>query len=620
MRPAPIYGHMLTEMAQMAAEDGMVMQIHAGSRRNTNAPLFASHGPDKGADIPVAVDWVGGLSALLDRVGNDPRLRLILFTLDESTYARELAPMAGHWPCLRIGPPWWFHDSLNGIRRYFDRVVETAGYRNLAGFNDDTRAFLSIPARHDTWRRAVALHLAEQVDARRAGPRRCRKAGALSRPRSRHRNLPPVRTPMPRILHLGLGNFHRAHQAWHTARAGGDWRITGVVMGNAALYEALSAQGGAYHLGIRGPEGLTVKRITLHDRLLLARGDPRAVIAAIAEPEVQIVTLTVTEKGYCLGTDGRLDLAHPAIAEDLAQGPRSAIGMLTHGLAARGAPLTVVSCDNVSGNGHKLRAAVGDFARAAGLILPGGLRFPDTMVDRITPATTDAIRDEIAAASGVEDAAPVLTEAFSEWVIADDFAGPRPAWEKAGVEIVPDVAPFEMRKLRLLNAAHSYLAYAGLLAGHRYVHEAIADRGLRDGVDRLWDEAQATLPEAVLPTTPAYRAALTRRFGVAEMRHELAQIAGDGSLKLPERIVPLVTAPDAAPQAMRAIAAWVAFVQRAVERGEPLNDPNAERLAECVRKAAGTRALCADLAALIGLGDVADDWLDGLAAEVDRVA
>ena len=158
------YGHMLIEMAQMAAEDGMVMQIHAGSRRNTNAPLFVSHGPDKGADIPVAIDWVGGLTALLNRVGNDPRLRLILFTLDESTYARELAPMAGHWPCLRIGPPWWFHDSLNGIRRYFHRVVETAGYRNLAGFNDDTRAFLSIPARHDTWRRAVALHLADQVD------------------------------------------------------------------------------------------------------------------------------------------------------------------------------------------------------------------------------------------------------------------------------------------------------------------------------------------------------------------------------------------------------------------------------------------------------------------------
>jgi glucuronate isomerase len=158
------YGHMLVEMAQMSVEDGLVMQIHAGSRRNTNAPLFASHGADMGADIPGVIDWVGGMAALLNRVGNEARLKVILFTLDESTYARELAPMAGHWPCLRLGPPWWFHDSLNGIRRYFDQVVETAGYQNLAGFNDDTRAFLSIPARHDTWRRAVALHLAEQVD------------------------------------------------------------------------------------------------------------------------------------------------------------------------------------------------------------------------------------------------------------------------------------------------------------------------------------------------------------------------------------------------------------------------------------------------------------------------
>ncbi|MEM7641352.1 MAG: glucuronate isomerase [Pseudomonadota bacterium] len=158
------YGHMLVEMAQMSAEDGLVMQIHAGNRRNTNRALFDTLGPDMGADIPHPTNWVDGLAALLTRVGNDPRLRVILFTLDESTYSRELAPMAGHWPCLHIGPPWWFHDSLNGIRRYLDRMVETAGYHNLAGFNDDTRAFLSIPARHDLWRRAVALHLDGQVD------------------------------------------------------------------------------------------------------------------------------------------------------------------------------------------------------------------------------------------------------------------------------------------------------------------------------------------------------------------------------------------------------------------------------------------------------------------------
>ncbi|MCK0166779.1 glucuronate isomerase [Jannaschia sp. S6380] len=160
---ARFYGHVLIEMAQMSLDDGLVMQIHAGSRRSTNHALRDRFGADMGADIPQRTDWVGGLDALLNRVGNDASLTIIAFTLDETAYARELAPMAGHWPALRLGPPWWFHDSLNGILRYFDQVVETAGYRNLAGFNDDTRAFLSIPARHDLWRRAVAIHLARQV-------------------------------------------------------------------------------------------------------------------------------------------------------------------------------------------------------------------------------------------------------------------------------------------------------------------------------------------------------------------------------------------------------------------------------------------------------------------------
>lgn len=157
------YGHMLIEMAQMSCEDGLVMQLHAGSKRNTNPQVFDTFGRDMGADIPVATDWVNGLGPLLARCGNAEQFTLIAFTLDETTYARELAPMAGHWPCLKIGPPWWFHDSVAGIARYFDQVVETAGYQNLAGFNDDTRAFLSIPARHDVWRRCVAQHLATQV-------------------------------------------------------------------------------------------------------------------------------------------------------------------------------------------------------------------------------------------------------------------------------------------------------------------------------------------------------------------------------------------------------------------------------------------------------------------------
>lgn len=157
------YGHMLIKMAEMSVEDGMVMQLHAGSRRNTNHHVFSTFGRDKGADIPLGTDWVRGLEPLLNRVGNAHGFRLILFTLDEGTYARELAPMAGHWPCLRIGPPWWFHDSPAGIARFFDQAVETAGYWNLAGFNDDTRAFLSIPARHNMWRQGVAEHLSMQI-------------------------------------------------------------------------------------------------------------------------------------------------------------------------------------------------------------------------------------------------------------------------------------------------------------------------------------------------------------------------------------------------------------------------------------------------------------------------
>jgi glucuronate isomerase len=156
-------GHLLCEMARMSTEDGLVMQLHVGSLRNHDTQLAQRFGPDKGADIPVTGEWTRGLQPLLNLYGNDSALRLILFTLDESTYARELAPLAGYWPALRLGPPWWFHDSVNGIERYLDQVVETAGFYNLAGFNDDTRAFASIPSRHDVWRRTTSNWLAGQV-------------------------------------------------------------------------------------------------------------------------------------------------------------------------------------------------------------------------------------------------------------------------------------------------------------------------------------------------------------------------------------------------------------------------------------------------------------------------
>ncbi|HMP42814.1 MAG TPA: glucuronate isomerase [Roseiflexaceae bacterium] len=160
---AAFTGHMLMEMARMSVEDGLVMQLHVGSLRNHNDAVFARFGADKGADIPVATEWTRNLRPLLNAYGSDPRFRLILFTLDESSYSRELAPLAGHYPAVLLGPPWWFFDSVNGMRRYFERVVETAGIYNTAGFNDDTRAFPSIPARHDIWRRVACDWLAGMV-------------------------------------------------------------------------------------------------------------------------------------------------------------------------------------------------------------------------------------------------------------------------------------------------------------------------------------------------------------------------------------------------------------------------------------------------------------------------
>ena len=156
-------GHLLMEMARMSLEDGLVMQLHVGSYRNHNLGVYGRFGPDVGADIPVQTEFTRNLAPLLQKYGRDPRLTLILFTLDEATYARELAPLAGHYPALKLGPPWWFHDSLNGMRRYFDQVMETAGLYNTAGFNDDTRAFPSIPARHEVWRRASVNWLAGLV-------------------------------------------------------------------------------------------------------------------------------------------------------------------------------------------------------------------------------------------------------------------------------------------------------------------------------------------------------------------------------------------------------------------------------------------------------------------------
>ena len=322
--------------------------------------------------------------------------------------------------------------------------------------------------------------------------------------------------------------------------------------------------------------------------------------------------------------EGNLDLTHPSISGDLAGAPRSAIGLLVHGLARRAAaelaPLTIISCDNISDNGRKLEAAVGAFVEAADLRLDSGNRFPNSMVDRITPSTTAELAAEIIEASGRSDRVPVMTEAFAEWVIEDSFVGLRPDWEQVGAEIVQEVAPYEWRKLRLLNAAHSYLAYAGQLAGYSYVHEAMGDPTLREGVERLWDECAATLPVAVQFTVPAYREALAERFTVAEMRHSLAQIAMDGSLKLRERLAPVIRALDDAPQTTEVIATWIAFVCNAVSEGRAIQDPNAQKLHDLVSRAGDMNLLCEAMVGVIGLQGASAEWLDDLAELVEGIS
>ena len=371
---------------------------------------------------------------------------------------------------------------------------------------------------------------------------------------------------MPRILHLGVGNFFRAHLADYTQNCP-DWRITGVSFRSPTVRDGLAAQGYGYTLLVKGAEGTERRKITCLDHILVAPEDPGAVLDAIASDAHDIISLTVTEKAYALDADGRL---RPDAPED------GVVATLTRGLAQRHSPVTVLCCDNLPDNGAKVKRAVRDYAGRLGVTLPPLITFPGTMVDRITPATTDAIRVE------ADDPMAVPTEAFTEWVIEDNFAGPRPDWP--GVQWVDDVAPHEMRKLRMLNGAHSYLAYAGTLKGHTFVHEAVADPDLRATTQALMREAAETLPQDVHSQTDAYAKALLTRFENPALEHKLRQIAMDGSQKLPIRIVATLRDRGGNEPALNAaVTAWIDFVKGEVAAGRPLDDPRAEDLKAACR-------------------------------------
>ncbi|ALH82432.1 mannitol dehydrogenase family protein [Sphingopyxis macrogoltabida] len=410
------------------------------------------------------------------------------------------------------------------------------------------------------------------------------------------------------IVHLGIGAFHRAHQAVYTDDAMNagerDWRIVGVSLRSPDVAAQLGPQDGLYTVSARGAAGTRLRLIGAVQKSLVAAEHPQAVIDAIAAPTTHIVSLTVTEKGYSRRSDGSLDLA-------AAVGGSSLYRFVAAGLAARKAAglggLTLLSCDNLAGNGAVLRRLMREYLAAyhPGIAswFDGECTCPATMVDRIVPATTDADRAAVETALGARDEGAVVTEAFSQWVIEDDFAGARPCWEEAGAELVADVTPYETAKLRLLNGAHSALAYIGLGRGYEFVHQAIADPDIRPVIERLMrEEAAPTIAAAPGQDLAAYADALLDRFANPALDHRLAQIAMDGSQKIPQRWLETLAwhqrrgAP--CPSLEAGVAAWIAFLRS----GEPVDDPLADHLRAAV---AGPDAM----ARLFGEGGlIASDW------------
>jgi len=400
------------------------------------------------------------------------------------------------------------------------------------------------------------------------------------------------------IVHLGVGAFHRAHQAVYTeeALAAGprDWGILGVSLRSAATCEALTPQDGLYTLAIRDAAREQLRVIGALRAVLSAPQARQSLLDIMADPDTRIVGLTVTEKGYHLDPASRgLDLAAPAVVADLAapEAPATIYGLIVEALrrrrAASLAPFTVLSSDNLPDNGKVLRRAALAFARARDPELAKWMAdlvaFPATMVDRITPATTAKDRAAVERSLGLADAWPVVTEGFSQWVIEDRFPLGRPAWEAGGAVFSADIAAWERMKLRMLNGAHSALAYLGQLKGRETVDAAVADPEVAALVEGLWRETAETF---AAPSDPAdYAHALKARFRNAALGHRTAQIAMDGSQKLPGRLLePLherLTRGAPCRHLTAAVAAWMAYVVRQVRSGgaEALDDPLAPLIA-----------------------------------------
>ena len=422
------------------------------------------------------------------------------------------------------------------------------------------------------------------------------------------------------IVHLGLGAFHRAHQAVYTedavAAEPGPWGICGASRRSRAVVDALAEQDGLFGLLERGPEEDRARVVGVVREALVAAEQPDVLRDRLAAATTHVVTLTVTEAGYHHDpATGRLDAAHPDVAADLAGGPpRTPVGQLVRGLRARcaagvDAPLAIVSCDNLPRNGELLRGLVEDFCARAEAGGPAGwiaehADFPCTMVDRIVPAATAADRDAASRLIGARDEATVVCEPFCQWVLEDAFRGRRPAWEAAGALLVPDTRPYEAMKLRLVNGGHSALAYLGLLRGLATVADAVADPELGGFLERLLaSELAPTLGAVPGVDLDRYREALVTRFANPRMEHRLEQIAADGARKLPLRLLApareLLAAGREPAGICLVVAAWLRWLAGDGGRAQAAADALHGEVAAAVA-GAGSPAAAAERALAVG--------------------
>ena len=443
------------------------------------------------------------------------------------------------------------------------------------------------------------------------------------------RSLPDTPAAAPvRMVHIGVGNFHRAHQAWYTAHSpdAREWGYAAFTGRSAKMVDALTPQDGLYTLITRSAEGDTFELIGALSAVHAA-ADHEAYLDYLSRPEVAVVTITVTEAAYLRGADGHLDAGLDVIVSDLEalrSDPRNPVASLparlVAGLVARrtsgASALTILSCDNLPENGAVTKTVVQDFAalldETLGDWINSQVDFATSMVDRITPRTTDEDRALVQQACGYVDAYPVATEPFSEWVISGGFPAGRPRWEEAGATIVAEVGSFEQRKLWLLNGSHSMLAYAGSIRGYSTIDEAIADPSCRSWVEMFWDEASRhlTLPAADIAE---YREALLARFSNPRAGDQLARIAADGSTKLVVRTLPTIRAERAAGRVPigcgTTIAAWILHLRGL---GAPIKDPGAA----AAEKAANSGELREAVPAVL---DVLEPGLGGDSDFVDAV-